>query len=413
MKPFILSPMRTTMALLALLFTGLQLHAQTLKVYSGQTCITFPAAQVGQMEFSEAGTKLNIMNQAFAVADVDSITTSSAEWTSAAVDVDYAADGKAYVSVSSDVCPYLNVSVSGADVRFVGSESLQTEVDYTLHGSSANGSFYMDGPFKASLTLNNLTLQSTTGAPLTIDCGKRITVHIPTGTVNTLTDAAGGAQKACFFINGHAEFKGEGTLNVVGNTKHAYASDEYTWLKPSFGTLNVTGAVSDGLHVEQYFRMDGGTVNVSGTQGDCIDVSVTKDNTDELNGQALIQGGELHLAVTASDKKGLKTDSLCTLAGGTLYADITGDGSKGLSAGTDLVISQKTSNETKVTMNVAGTTYHKGEPDESKCRGIKVQGTFTFDGGTINMNVTGKKAKGIVVGTFNYISGTTNVVPES
>ena len=29
------------------------------------------------------------------------------------------------------------------------------------------------------------------------------------------------------------------------------------------------------------------------------------------------------------------------------------------------------------------------------------------------MTVTGKKAKGIVVGSYKYVSGTTNVVPET
>ena len=50
---------------------------------------------------------------------------------------------------------------------------------------------------------------------------------------------------------------------------------------------------------------------------------------------------------------------------------------------------------------------------ESKCRGIKVKGNYTFDGGNISMNVTGKKAKGISCdGTYTYKSGTTNVLPD-
>ena len=64
-------------------------------------------------------------------------------------------------------------------------------------------------------------------------------------------------------------------------------------------------------------------------------------------------------------------------------------------------------------MNVAGTTYHKGEIDESKCRGIKVKGNYTLAGGSIKMNVTGKKAKGIAIdGTYSHTGGTTNVQPE-
>lgn len=395
------------------LFTFSSVQAQTLKVHCGQVCTAFAAADAGDMVFADGGTRLTIQGLSFAVADIDSITTAQTEVQPQSVDVNYAADGKAYVQVTADVAPMLSVTASAADVRVVGADGLQQEVNYTLHGASANGSFYMDGPFKSSLTLDCLNLTSLTGAAIQVDCGKRIEVNIPAGTVSTLADAAGGAHKACFFINGHAEFKGGGTLNVAGATKHAYASDEYTWLKPSFGTLNVTAAASDGMHIEQYFRMDGGTVHIAGTQGDCIDVGITKDHTDELNGQALIHAGTLALTVGADDTKGLKTDSLCTLAGGTLTVEVNGDGAKGISAGTDLVVSQKTDTSTQIKMNVTGTTYHKDEPDEAKCRGIKVQGQFTFDGGDINMTVTGKKAKGIVVGSYKYVSGTTNVVPET
>lgn len=389
------------------------LQAQTLKVYQGQVCTAFPAATVGDMTYASSGTQLTIKGHEFTISEVDSITVDGAAYTESCVDVYYATDGKARLTISEDVATQLTATATAADVSIVASDALEKEINYTLHGTSADGSFYMDGSYKATFTLNGLTLTNTRGAAIAIDCGKRINVVVADGTVNTLSDATGGTHKACFFINGHAEFKGSGTLNVAGNTKHAYASDEYTWFKPSFGTFNVTAAESDGLHVQQYFRLDGGTVNVSGTKGDCVDVSVTKDATDEQNGQAILNAGTLTMNVAADDVKGLKTDSTVTIAGGTLSAEVSGLGTKGISAGTDLVISQKTATATVINMNVTGTTYHKDQDDESKCRGIKVKGNFTFDGGTISMSVTGKKAKGISVdGTYTYVSGTTNVIPE-
>ncbi len=389
------------------------LQAQTLKVHQGQVCTAFFAATVGDMTYSASGTVLTIGSHDFTLAEVDSITVDESAYTANSVDVYYAADGKAHLTVSEDVAAQLQATATAADVSIIAADGLGKEINYTLHGSSTDGSFYMDGSYKATFTLNGLSLANTRGAALVIDCGKRINVVVTDGTVNTLSDATGGTHKACFFINGHAEFKGAGTLNVAGHTKHAYASDEYTWFKPSFGTFNVTAAESDGLHVQQYFRQDGGTVNVSGTKGDCVDVSVTKDATDELNGQAFLNAGSLVMDITADDVKGLKTDSAVTIAGGALSAEVSGLGTKGISAGTDLLISQKTETPTTVKMNVTGTTYHKDQDDESKCRGIKVKGNFTFDGGTISMSVTGKKAKGISVdGTYTYISGSTNVVPE-
>lgn len=389
-------------------------QAQTLSVHTGEVTTVFAAASVGDMTYSDSGTALTIQGHRFAIADIDSITASpTASVEAKTVGVNYAGT-TAHVTLSGDLANLLTVTATGSNVSIMASDALADEVSYVLSGESADGSFYMDGSYKASFTLNNLQLTNAHGGgAVTIDCGKRIDIHIPTGTTTTLADAAGGTHKACFFVNGHAEFKGGGTLNVSGNTRHAYASDEYTLFKPSFGTMNVTSAVSDGLHIEQYFRMDGGTLNVTGTQGDCVDVGITKDTTDEFNGQIIINAGKLSLNVAADDIKGLKSDSLITFAGGTLEAEVSGLGTKGISAGTNLIISQLTETPTLVKMNVTGTTYHKGEPDESKCRGIKAKGDFTFNGGTIQMSVTGKKAKGISIdGTYHYISGSTNVLPE-
>ena len=405
---------RHTLFIAAALCAAGTTQAQTLSVHTGEVTTVFAAASVGDMTYSDSGTALTIQGHRFAIADIDSITASpTASVEAKTVEVNYAGT-TAHVTLSGDLANLLTVTATGSNVSIMASDALADEVSYVLSGESADGSYYMDGSYKASFTLNNLQLTNAHGGgAVTIDCGKRIDIHIPTGTTTTLADAAGGTHKACFFVNGHAEFKGGGTLNVSGNTKHAYASDEYTLFKPSFGTMNVTSAVSDGLHIEQYFRMDGGTLNVTGTQGDCVDVGITKDTTDELNGQIIINAGKLSLNVAADDIKGLKSDSLITFAGGTLEAEVSGLGTKGISAGTNLIISQLTETPTLVKMNVTGTTYHKGEPDESKCRGIKAKGDFTFNGGTIQMSVTGKKAKGISIdGTYHYISGSTNVLPE-
>jgi hypothetical protein len=49
------------------------------------------------------------------------------------------------------------VSVNGAHVAIVQRDDLASEITYTLSGTSANGSFYMDGSYKASLVLSDLT----------------------------------------------------------------------------------------------------------------------------------------------------------------------------------------------------------------------------------------------------------------
>lgn len=383
--------------------------AQTLKIHTGAVTTAVPAAEAGEMLYSADGTALTVMGRTYLVSEIDSITADRSEVAPSSVSVSYAG-ASARVLVSADVAPLLSITVDGADVAVNADAALASEVSYALSGTSTDGSFFMEGEYKSTLVLNNLTLANTRGAAIDIANGKRLSVVIPDGTETSLSDATGGTHKACFFVNGHPEFEGGGTLQLVGNTKHAFASDEYTELKSSFGKIIVTKAVGDGMHVEQYFHMKGGDINISGTGGDCIDVSITKDPADEKNGQVHIEGGSITMDVATDDVKGLKSDSLISISGGTIKASVSGDGTKGISAGTDLLISQPTATATLIDMTVTGTTYMPGDVNlESKCRGIKVKGDFTFDGGTIRISATGKKSKAISVdGIYTYKSGSIN-----
>lgn len=387
--------------------------AQTMKVVEGPVTTLIPAATASDIQFAAGGSQFTVNGLTFPTSTVSEILFDRSEVKPATLSIDYRQDG-ASVSVSADVAPKLKITVRGAHVAVLADPSLTEEVTYVLSGASKAGSFWMDGEYKSTLVLNSLELTNPDSAAVCIENGKRINVVLAEGTLNFLTDAPGGPQKACFFINGHAEFTGAGNLYLAGRTKHAYASDEYTQLKAGLGQVVVSEAAGDGLHIEQYFQMDGGKISVIGTKGDCIDVSVTKDPLDEFNGQAFLNGGELELHVTANDVKGLKTDSALTFSGGTVYAEVSGLGTKGFSVGTDLLIQQPTATPTVLNMDVKGTTYMPGDPElESKCRGMKIKGNYTFDGGSISMNVTGKKAKGISCdGTYTYKSGTTNVLPE-
>ncbi|MGM9692666.1 MAG: carbohydrate-binding domain-containing protein [Alloprevotella sp.] len=387
---------------------ALTASAQQLRVHQGTVTYVYPASLLESMTYSNGGQTLTILGRSFSTAEIDSIkvTNELSTFTPNSINVDYAGN-KAFVTVSGDIAALVTVGALSADVSIIADAALQEEVTYTLSGTSEGGSFFMDGEYKSTVVLNNLNLTSTTGAAIDIENGKRIAVVLPEGTASTLADAAGGAHKACFFINGHAEFSGAGTLNLSGRTKHAYASDEYTQFKSSFGTFNVTSALSDGMHVEQYLQTDGGTFNITGVQGDCIDVSATKDPLDEYNGQTFINAGTFVLNVAADDTKGIKSESDMAFSGGSITATVSGNGAKGISAGTNLLVSQAEGGSTTIKMTVTGTTYMPGDATlESKCRGIKVKGDMTFAGGFIDISATGAKSKAISIdGVYYYSSG--------
>lgn len=393
------------------LLTGLTCAAwsQTMKIHRGAVSVAVPVATAGEMTYSAGGTALTVQGVTYQISEIDSITVDRSEVVPNSVNVRYEGN-RARVEVSSDVMPHLTIQTTGADVSVTAAADFLEEIYYTLSGRSDDGSFFMEGEFKSTVTLDNLTLTNADGPAIDIANGKRIDVIVPDGTTTTLADGAGGTHKACFFVNGHPEFKGGGVLQITGNTKHAFASDEYTRLKDGFGTLRVLKAVGDGLHIEQYFLMQGGNVIISNTGGDCVDVSITNDPLDEMNGQAIMEGGSLKMTVAADDVKGMKCDSAMTISGGTIEAGVTGQGAKGLSVGTDLLIQQKTTVPTSVKMIVTGGTFMPGDPLlEAKCRGIKVDGNFVFDGGDINITVSNSAAKAINVdGTYTYKSGTIN-----
>lgn len=350
--------------------------AQNVNVQVGSITTVYTANQAGEMVYTESGRILTINGKAFCTDSISQITFGTdiiAEDNT--VSIVYK-DTIAQLTVAGNIAQHLSVSVSGADVSIVQSADLTDEVTYILSGTTTDGSFYMDGETKATITLDGVTINSLKGGAVTIDNGKLINIIVEDGTQNNFTDASNGLQKACFFVNGHAEWSGNGMVNITGNTRHAYFSDEYTLLDESFGTINILRAVSDGMHINQYFQMNGGNINVSNVAGDGIDVGANMKG-DELDGQMLINGGTLNVNVTADAVKGLKADSSVTISGGNITISTTGNA-----------------------------VYDAATNDISSSATLKTDGAFTMTDGTLTMTSTGSGGKGInATGDINISGG--------
>lgn len=325
-----------------------------------------------------------------------------------------------------------------------------TEKEYTFRvsGESSNGSLTITSGYKLTLELAGLTLANTSsGAAIDVQCGKRIDIVIDSATVNTLSDSGKGSQKGALNIEGHAEFKGAGTLNVTGNLKHAIYVDEYCELKKSTGTINILGAVSDGIHCGEgkvrdennYFRMSGGTLNIAGTGGDGIDaddysvilidngvvnISVGDDNIGlKADSTVTISGGTINIDVPGTDSKAIRSNHTVNISGGTTTLTVSGDGSKGIKAnryatgstvlnGGYIYIS---GGETSI--SVTGGNYittTDGVADTTKCMGISVDADMVQTGGTVTITTSGDEAKGYnVKGTETRTGGTLTVVGDA
>ncbi len=233
---------------------------------------------------------------------------------------------EATVSVAANISNYITDNSAGTShVKLVQSASVNDaigEITYILSGTSADGEFYFEGSYKATIELNGLTLTNPAGPAINIQNGKRIKVKANDGTVNTLSDGQNDKYNGCLHCKGHTEFRGKGTLNLTGNSRHAIYSKEYVQLKNT--TINISGAVKDGIHCKEYFYMESGTVNITGAVDDGIQVEVdddaditgaTTDHEDENSGNFYQDAGKLNFSGYSG--KAVKADGIITFKGGT------------------------------------------------------------------------------------------------
>ena len=370
----------------AILLSVTMVQAQTMRINLGDVTYAIDAAQAGEMTYNN-GTTLTVGSKIYAIDDITSITVNNGSTVSDnTVTVVYNGTS-AHVEIAGNLAPYISAKVNGAHVAVSASESLTEVVTYTLSGSSNNGSFYMEGYNDLALTLNGLTLHNPDSAAINIQDGKMIAVQLADGTSNSLSDGLttvadddSDGHKAPLYLDGHSSWTGSGSLILTGNVKHAYSSDEYTLFNAGLGTVTVNSAVGDGFHINQYFKMLGGTVNIT-TQGDGIDVSKKKtDKTD--NGVLTIAGGTLTVTTTGNATKGLKSESDMVVAGGVITVTTSGSAE-----------------------------YDASEADLSSNAAAKCDGTFTMNDGTMTLTSTGAGGKGInSTGAITINGGSLTVV---
>jgi len=380
--------MKRIIVFLTALVLTLVAKAQTLNVQVGNVTYLFPAAQTGEMPYDNAAA-VTIMGKTFALSEIDEMTVDNTKVTDNSVSVSY--DGTtATVTVAGNVAQYVTPTVNGAHVSIAQTNTDAVdgdEITYTLSGTTDDGEFALSGSYKCTVSLAGLTLTNPSGAAINITNGKRIQLSAKKNTVNTLTDGAGGSQKACIYSKGQIQLQGNGTLNVIGNTKHAIKSGDYITVKNL--TLNITKAVGDGISCEEYFQMKGGSLNISGVGDDGIQCDLggttstgeTTDHDDEDSGNVYLEDGTLSIIVTAAAAKGVKADGDMKVSGGDITIKTSGGGA--------------------------------WDSDDKKTKAsscLSADGNTTISGGTLSLTSTGAGGKGISTdGSFTATGGTLTV----
>lgn len=391
--------MKKVYAILMALALTLVAGAQTLNVRVGSVTYQFSSAQTGEMNYTD-GQTLSVQGKIFNLSEIDEMTVDETEVTDNAVSICY--DGTAAtVSVAGNVAQYVEAIVSGAHVSIVQSLAASSEdveepeeITYILSGQTTDGEFSLTGSYKCTLSLAGLSLTNPSGAAINIANGKRIKISAKKNTENTLTDGTGGSQTGCIYSKGQIHLQGNGTLNVVGKTKHAIKSGDYIAIKNL--TLNITGAVADGISCNEYFLMESGSVSISGVGDDGIQCDLdgttstgeTADHEDEDSGNIYIEGGTLKVAATATASKGIKATGVLNINENSEATTVTITNSGGADTSDETDISSSACLKSDKAIVIAGGTLTLTNTGQGG-RAINSDGTLTISGGTINAQAQG------------------------
>ena len=301
-------------------------------------------------------------------------------------------------SNNSSIKSYITGAYVGLDMTSVSG------VEVVVKGKSSDGGLKIYSENKYKLSLNGVDLTSKRGPAINSQSGKRVYLHLADGTTNRLTDcatyqtdhytmadSANEDRKGALFTEGHIIVSGYGALVVAGKYKHAIVTDGYYYQRPG-STVAVTEAVKNAIHVKgdsddaMGAYIAGGMVyaNVSGTAGKGLKCDL----------DIVVAGGKLNITTSGnatyedgdtSSASCLKSDTNINIKGGTHTLKSSGSGGKGISADANIVIDGGNTN-----ISTTGGQYKYSSQMTSSPKGIRADGNITINGGKLNISVTGK-----------------------
>ena len=292
-------------------------------------------------------------------------------------------------TTSSGVTP---VTLNGTTVITVTEETYgititstatsDTPINFALSGAYTHTvTFYSDNDFK--LTLSAAAIASSNGPAINIQSGQRAFVVL--AGASTLSDgssyttrylADGTTEmdiKSALFSEGPLLFSGSGSLTASSSKKHVVCSDAH--VRITEGTLSLTASKKDGIHINDAFIMDGGSLTVSTSVGKGIKVEGKEDDTAPI-GFIAINDGTIN--ITSYDK--------------AITAAWEGDEDGETTTTADDPDPRVTINGGTIAITTTGTPYEDtdtSDGDDSLApEGIEAKSTLTVNAGTIEITAT-------------------------
>jgi hypothetical protein len=383
---------------------------------SGSTLISAKSAADETYSASTASYMLTVLSASGGGSDGDPLTFDSTGDPSSDDDIStttfkgrititYSQTGDA--TVQGDSYGYVSVDGNKVTVNNTGGEVLI----YELTGATDNGFFKVYGAKKQAILLNGVSLTNPDGAAINNQCKKRTFVVVQ-GT-NTLSDGASAAYtkvgdedlKAVFFSESQLIISGHGLLTVNAlnaQGKAGISSDDYIRMMdcPTV-KVNAGSTAGNGLKGKDYVQLSNGTLVVS------IAADMAKGiSTDDY---VLVEGGTHMVSSTggvAYDDEDaeytgtscVKADNYFAMTGGTLTLKNTGDGGKGIRAGSyDFDETNHTLSDSYITGGTLDITVTGREVNDVSAKGVKI-GWVTKEGSGDRAKVTGNAGKLVISG---------------
>ncbi|MBO4503430.1 MAG: carbohydrate-binding domain-containing protein [Bacteroidales bacterium] len=331
----------------------------------------------------------------FATASIDSVTFSS-DTLAASTDIYITYNGNSVTVINPLASAGVNITTSGANVTVVSTAGIQ-DVVYHLSGSTTDGSLYITPDKRFTLSLEGVTITNSAGPAIDVLIDKAVNVVLANGSQNYLNDGTGNAKKAALQSKSQLIFNGGGTLTVSGAVRNGIHSDDF--VKINSGNIVVTSAVADGIHCD-WFIMNGGMVDV--TSGD--------DGIDGDEGFIEINGGEIVIHSTAVSARAMKCDSTITVNNGSITIYNSGNQSKGMKSGLGTTINGGTIHITSSGTTVLESTTAGNDP--SYCSAIVSDAFVTINGGDITLTLPTSNGGGRGIsseGPVTIAGGTVNI----
>jgi len=233
------------------------------------------------------------------------------------------------------------VTIDGNDVTIVNGSN--ETIEYDVSGSASDGFLKIYSSAAQAINLNGVSLTNANGAAINVQGSQSspsqgAVCYVVVSGSNSLADGSSYTdtptdedEKGVIFAEGALVFSGSGSLTVTAKGKAGIASDEY--VRFTEGTTTVSSSAGNGVKANDLVRVSDGTLNIT---------------------------------VSADMKKGISSDDVVRFDGGTTTITVTG-----------------------------GTAYDSEDAEYTGSAGVKADGQFLMEGGSLTITNSGTGGKGI------------------